>query len=881
MDLYIWGNARFTFLTERMVRLEWSTDGDFEDRPTLAVVNRDMPAVEVAAEEDGQRLILSTSALRLTSVNDGTVFSPDNLQIEFSSDETPASWTPGMVDTQNLGATLRTLDGVNGNRKRVRIPNPDYIESEQGRKKVGPEGQCVTEHIIETPPVDLGKGLISRGGWTLIDDTENVVIDDTRGTPWVKARPEGVNADWYFMAYGHDYRAALSDGAKVFGAQPLPPRYTLGYWFSRYWAYTDTELEALADSFERLDVPLDVMVVDMDWHLEGWTGYTWDKRYFPDPDDFLAEMQKRGLKTTLNLHPADGVGKHEEQFEAMAVALGQDPAKTDRVEFDITDPDYMGAYFKILHHPEEARGVDFWWMDWQQGETAAIKGLDTLPWINYLHWHDMAENPAREGRRPLIFSRYGGLGAGRYCIGFSGDTHSNWESLAFQPYFTATASNVLYGYWSHDIGGHQPGEIEPELYTRWMQYGTFSPILRTHTSKNPDAERRVWEYPSLYSAIMMDTIRLRYELVPYIYSECRKAYESGISLCRPMYYDHPEEDEAYKAKQQYMFGDEMLVAPVVVKADDKNEMARIGVWLPKGEWVDTARGCIVEGGGMFFCHYMLNEIPIFVRPGTVMPGQLNARRLNAKSIENLLVTVYGGTQGDYTLYEDDGLSTGYETGEYATIRLSHRREGRKWTLRLDPPEGGYDGFETEKSLEIRLAGSVPPETVEIDGEKLPFSYRQHEGACWQYDGDNAMIIVSLPTRDLSEGVEVCVALQDVDGSLADGLKGFMHRVQRANYYNTLATHASIIHEKERLGAEIAQIGNRISRIPESFESEIRKARKAVTELPSILEYMSLNPAAWESPEDVGPQTKRYAYCQKAIAILGQTSASPDLHHSRT
>ncbi len=146
MDLYIWGNARFTFLTERMVRLEWSTDGDFEDRPTLAVINREMPAVEVAAEEEGQRLILSTSALRLTSVNDGTVFSPDNLQIEFSSDEMPAQWTPGMVDTQNLGATLRTLDGVNGDRKRARIPNPDYIESEQGRKKVGPKGQCATEY---------------------------------------------------------------------------------------------------------------------------------------------------------------------------------------------------------------------------------------------------------------------------------------------------------------------------------------------------------------------------------------------------------------------------------------------------------------------------------------------------------------------------------------------------------------------------------------------------------------------------------------------------------------------------------------------------------------------------------------------------------------
>ena len=208
-------------------------------------------------------------------------------------------------------------------------------------------------------------------------------------------------------------------------------------------------------------------------------------------------------------------------------------------------------------------GVDFWWMDWQQGQKTALPGLDPLPWINHLHWRDMATNPERAGRRPLIFSRFGGIGAGRYCIGFSGDTHSVWESLQFQPYFTATAANVLYGYWSHDIGGHMPGEIDPELYTRWLQFGIFSPVVRTHTTKNPKAERRVWGYPDPYGKIMAEALRLRYEMVPYIYSEARAAYDTGLSLCRPLYYDWPEHDEAYRARDQYLFGRELLVAPVL------------------------------------------------------------------------------------------------------------------------------------------------------------------------------------------------------------------------------------------------------------------------------------------------------------------------------
>ncbi len=155
----------------------------------------------------------------------------------------------------------------------------------------------------------------------------------------------------------------------------------------------------------------------------------------------------------------------------MARAMGIDPATKQYVKFDIVNPRFAENYFKILHHPLEQQGIDFFWLDWQQEGTTGLAGLNPTFWLNYVHSTDME----RRGKRPLIYHRWGGLGNHRYQIGFSGDTISTWESLTFQPYFTATAANVGYGYWSHDIGGHMPGKVDPEMYTRWVQFGAFSP----------------------------------------------------------------------------------------------------------------------------------------------------------------------------------------------------------------------------------------------------------------------------------------------------------------------------------------------------------------------------------------------------------------------
>ncbi len=478
-------------------------------------------------------------------------------------------WHWGDADKGNLLGTYRTLDGADG----------DSFARKRRRKTGG--GRTTVQRV----PIRLGNGFLSRHGWAGYDDSNAPVIDPRDG--WITARASSHRIDYYLLAYGTAYTEALADAAVIFGRQPLPPRWAFGYWYSRYWAYTDRDLLALAETFDVMKVPLDIMVIDMDWHLPGWTGYTWDSRYFPDPARTISDLHARGLKVTLNLHPADGVKRFEEAYRSMAEALGKNPESGEPVPFDCTDRRFMEAYFRLLHHPHEERGIDFWWIDWQQGLETRIPGLDPLPWLNRCHWEDMKRHA---GQRPLILSRYGGIGSGKYVVGFSGDSYSTWNTLAYQPSFTATAANVLYGYWSHDIGGHLPGKVDAELYTRWVQLGAYSPILRTHTTKSPDGERQFWSFPGEYRDVMIEAVRERYRLLPYIYTEARRCYDSALSLVRPMYHGWPQDQQAYECPSQYLFGDRIIVRPVTSPRESDTHSSPISVWLPEGTWWDIYQG---------------------------------------------------------------------------------------------------------------------------------------------------------------------------------------------------------------------------------------------------------------------------------------------------
>ncbi|MDF1514459.1 MAG: glycoside hydrolase family 31 protein, partial [Anaerolineae bacterium] len=626
-------------------------------------------------------------------------------------------WQPGMPDTGNLFGTRRTLDECHGDAR-------------------------------------LEKGLLSSKGWVLFDDSKNVVFDSEG---WVGPRPDNPLHDWYFLGYGHNYKQTLSDYVIFGGKTSLIPRFVLGSWWSRYWAYSENDLRALVAEFEEHDIPLDVFVIDMDWHTPlGWTGYTWNRELFPDPPAFLAWLHTKGLKTTLNLHPADGVHPHEDIYPLFAEKMGVDPQDNQPIPFQIADKDYVKHYFEVIHHPLEDQGVDFWWMDWQQGEISEVKGLDPLLWINHLHFNDIK----RHGVRPMLYSRWGGLGNHRYYIGFSGDTYVTWESLQFQPYMTSTASNVLYGWWSHDIGGHMGGATDPELYARWVQFGALSPILRLHSTKDPRAERRPWAYPDEVFQASKKAFHLRYQLIPYIYTMARAAVDDDLALCRPMYYEHPDLEAAYVSRYEYYFGDQLIAAPFVFPRDPQNGLAHTDVWIPPGEWFayDTLES--FHGPRWIRMFGSLQRIPLLAKCGAVIPLAAPFDTRDSPFIKSgttaaiprdyLQLMVFPG-KGCFDVYEDDGVSEQYKDGADAWTHIATAQpRSHIWLVEISPVEGGFEGLPTRRGYTILFRGSEKPQSVTLNNEKI---------YTWEYFPEDLTTKVDVGYHEICDQINISLETQ--------------------------------------------------------------------------------------------------------------------------
>ena len=701
------GKARFTVLTPEMIRIQYSDRSLFEDRATFAIVNRRLPVPAFTAVEKDGYLEIKTSALTLKykigGVIDGRKPSAEVLNISMQLNGRPVLWYPGKDDAMNLKGTTRTLDGQIGDNKRQELEN----------------------------------GLLSRAGWSIIDESPLARRGDgsttfafdkqVDGIDWVAEPVDKQAIDWYFLGYGHQYKKALGDFIKVAGRQPMPPLYVLGYWYSKYQRYTSDEFMEIVNDVKRFNIPMDVMIFDMDWHTQGWTGWTWDRTAIPDPEGLIDWMHKHGLKVSLNLHPADGVDDDEDFFNDLREDMGLDK-QTKRVPWNLSDGRFYHNMFKHIIRARERQGVDFWWLDWQQNLTSKyVDGLGETFWCNHVFYNDMRLN--RPNHRPLIFHRWGGLGSHRYPIGFSGDSFTTYGTLAWQPYFTATASNVGFGYWGHDLGGHQQtGGNDPEIYLRWMQFGVFTPIFRTHATNWEGIERRIWKYSNFPS--LLETVKLRYALMPYIYTAARQAYDTGVSLCRPLYYEWPEANNAYLFEDEYMFGDDILVAPVVTKPEKDGTTAR-RTWLPEGRWFDVCRNKVVEGNRTFTDRYAMEEIPYFFRAGSVIVNNPPMMNLNTRP-DRLILKVVPGGNGQTKLYEDEGDTEGYKQGAYTTTTISH--DGN--TLTILPREGKFAGMPESRSYTVEFLAVNRPNAVVINGSLVAESE-------WKYDAQRRLLTVNV------------------------------------------------------------------------------------------------------------------------------------------
>lgn len=530
----------------------------------------------------------------------------------------------------------------------------------------------------------LQDGVISRNGVAVLSDGNSLIFSqDGRLMPKTKKR-----IDDYYFAYGMDYITAVQDFFKLTGMPPLIPRFALGNWWSRYRAYTQDEYEELIDKFHKEKIPLSVATVDMDWHWvdvvskfgkeakprgkrdsflqlfydtmsPGWTGYSWNTELFPDYKAFLQKLHDKGLKVTLNIHPGTGVRFFEDSYKDVCEHLGINANDRRRIAFDITDDRFLEAYFKYLHHPHEEDGVDFWWIDWQQGKNTSIKGLDPLWALNHYHYLDSKRN----GKRPLILSRFAGVGSHRYPLGFSGDTAQRDSTLDFQPYFTSTATNIGYTWWSHDIGGHHLGSRSDERYLRWLQFGVFSPIMRLHSTSDEFMGKEPWKFRSSTAAIAAKALRFRHRLLPYLYTMNYRSATEGRGLIEPMYYENPGIEAAYNVPNEYCFGSELIVCTITEMLDKRTFLASTKTWLPVGRYTDIFNGRVYQGGKTIYMHRDEASIPVLAREGAIIPLQTNCTENGTQNPDELELLIYRGN-GSFSMYEDDGLTESYKNGAY-------------------------------------------------------------------------------------------------------------------------------------------------------------------------------------------------------------------------
>ena len=803
------GHARFTVLTDRLLRMEYSeTAFSFEDRPTVPFLNRyfaDPPAFKLISS-DAQSLSFQTQSLRL-SYTPGAPFSPENLLVEGLDPSSAFSrWAPNMTNSNsgNLLGTVRSLDLAG----------------------VLPLNCTLNENItVHHESLHCAWGLFGLQGFALVDDSASWTLNASNYYFWSELGSDARDAnqdlqDWYLFAHGSDYPSALADFVAVAGRIAMPPRFATGVMYTRWYNYDSLSLKHILHAHQSRALPLDVLILDMDWHTKtGWGSYSVDTRLFQVPSDAFAAVRQQGVAMALNLHDDSGVAYTETMYAPFAASQGVDPATRADIPFSIVNSSYVFPLEDIVLGGLEALGANFWWIDWQQGGAAGgisqASGLSQNPTIMLNHVR--ATDPWRRGSsaRAMVLGRWGGLGNHRYQVGFSGDVLGprsapemglTWRNLAYQPYFTWTAANVGFGFWSHDLVGPH---TDHELHTRWLQWGASSPVFRTHdrgmssgdcalVSQELCAIVRVWDVPLRFFEINRAAMSRRAQWVPYIYAQYRAAYDSGLSILRPMYYAYPQLQLAYAGGPegqfaQYFFGDAMFIAPVVAPAAKDTQMAAKTVWLPPGQWFELDTGMLFTGGEstLLAKQYDLSEIPTFVRAGAVVPSLVidetgSFLGIAAQQYAHLRFTIYpGGQQGSASLYEDDGATTAYTSAaNTVSTNVTYAYSGNATSSRLDitiQSFGAYPSFPASRLYQVLLPNVFPPSSVVFNQlTALPYSRfgraSPSSPTFWTYLGNEVALLVQLPTVATSQPTTLTLVWSDLpDASALTGIRGaFAH-----------------------------------------------------------------------------------------------------------
>lgn len=661
-----------------------------------------------------------------------------NVNIDSVGVDTPSRTPAPFLPTGQLGGYIRSFD-----------PATYGSAPTCGAGQSG--DTCVAATPAEAP------GLLDTSGWFLLDDTRTAVWTSSG---WTAPRPPNDVEDGYLFGYGSNYASALGDLARLTGPTPLPPEYVFGNWFSRYYPYGAADYEnSLLPAFAQNGVSLDDLSIDTDWKSPNpWDGWEWNSTLFPAPQAFLAWAASQGVHVTLNIHSS--IATADPQYAAAQAAAGGTLATTSCTDgpcavFDWSQLAQAEANFG-LQQPLQDEGVAFSWLDWCcDSSTASMAGITPDSWINHLY----AQQMVNVGERGFVLSRIGaslqnqipaGWASGpwadhRSAIHFTGDTWSTWNTLALEAQLTAGEGSIGEPYVSDDVGGFlgppPGGPTEPaDLYLRWLQLGTFQPIMRLHSNHG---DRLPWDFDAATQAIGDEFMQLRESLVPYLYGLAAQSVASGVPIAQALYLDDPTSAAAYQYPGEYLLGPSMLVAPVTAPG----AVTTASVWFPPGRWVDWFTGATFNGPSTASISVPLDRAPVFVRAGGVVPLQPPDGHAATAGSAPLTLRVFAGAGGTYQLYDDSGSGLGYQRGQSSSTAITFSPSSSGATVTVHPAQGTYPGAPAARSFTVELVDISAPASVRVDGKTLPAS-------SWSYDGGSHTLTVPLAPTSTAGSVHV-------------------------------------------------------------------------------------------------------------------------------
>ena len=670
--VYKGAKYRISILSNSLIRFEYSNTGSFNDYPTFFVSNRSFGHPKVEHDEDNEMLIIKNENFTIEYHKEkpfiGSKLLPDQF-LKVTVTGTDKTWYFNHPEVRNLKGTAYSLDN--------------------GEK-------------------DLSKGLFSLDGFVSFDDSRTPILNADGNV----LAPNYKNIDTYLFIYNTNFGVGLRDYFNLTGLPPLLPRYALGVWWAKNEDYSEEDIQKLVNNFRRNEIPFSILLLGEYARVRNNRSdisFSIDREIFPNPRAMDKYLNKNNIYLGAHIKTEGILSSEEVNYNKFAQIYKPDKEHENQkdIPINVYNPNLMDAFLRGIINPFLKDGIDLLWIDDDNKENS-LRDFT----MNYYLFKNFNIN---NNKRSLILSRNFGIAPHKYSVLYSGKTNINWKTLKYLPFFNATASNVGVSWWSHDIGGYWGGTEDAELYMRYVQLGVYSPILRLSSDRGKYYKREPWKWDAKTFSIVKDYLQLRHKLIPYLYSEAKKYSSYGSPLVQPLYYKYPETYDEPLYKNEYYFGTELFISPIVTPKD--NIMSRVvhRIFLPNGIWYDFKTGKKFTGGRRYVTFYKDEDYPVFAKTGAIIPlAHLNHEKLNDTGApETLEIHIFPGRNNTYKLYEDDGYTSKYREGFSYTTEINYYYKANDFSVSLEPLEGKRGVIPEKRNYVIRFRNTKFTSDVQV------------------------------------------------------------------------------------------------------------------------------------------------------------------------